>query len=85
MDAALLELPKPLPTVSPAPLPEVPTPESAAHVLSDTLPRPAWIEVDLLQLKRNFELINRDKSPQVRVLSVIKDEAYGHGNRHIEA
>jgi alanine racemase len=43
------------------------------------LPRPAWIEIDLAQLRRNFEAIIHDKRPGVRVLSVIKDQAYGHG------
>ena len=42
-------------------------------------PRPAWIEIDLGQLRRNFQLINQDKPPAVRLLSVVKDEAYGHG------
>lgn len=41
--------------------------------------RSAWIEVDLGRLKRNFELINQDKPKHVRVLSIVKDEAYGHG------
>jgi len=42
-------------------------------------PRPAWIEVDLRRLKRNFELIARDKPRGVELLSVVKDEAYSHG------
>ncbi|MEK7685732.1 MAG: alanine racemase [Verrucomicrobiota bacterium] len=41
--------------------------------------RPAWVEIDLRRLRRNFQLINRDKSPALRLLSVVKDEAYGHG------
>jgi len=41
--------------------------------------RPAWIEIDLDRLRRNFQLINRDKPPGVRFLSVVKDDAYGHG------
>jgi alanine racemase len=41
--------------------------------------RGAWVEIDLRRLRRNFELINADKPPQVRVLSVIKDDGYGHG------
>ncbi len=43
------------------------------------LPRSAWIEIDLAQLRRNFELINQHKRPGLRLLSVIKDQAYGHG------
>ncbi|PIE29995.1 alanine racemase [candidate division KSB3 bacterium] len=41
--------------------------------------RPAWIEIDLKQLERNFRLIQQDKPPQLRVLAVVKDQAYGHG------
>src|ERR1043166_3346624 len=42
--------------------------------------RPAWIEIHLGRLRRNFELINRDKPETLQLLSVVKDEAYGHGS-----
>ena len=57
----------------------LPKPEPVEPVLPDTLPRPAWIEIDLHQLKQNFELITQDKPAGVQLLSVVKDEAYGHG------
>ena len=41
--------------------------------------RPAWVEIDLHALKRNFELINRDKPEGLRVAAVVKDDGYGHG------
>jgi alanine racemase len=41
--------------------------------------RPAWIEIDLVQLRKNFQLINADKPAGLRLLSVVKDEGYGHG------
>ncbi len=41
--------------------------------------RPAWVEIDLDRLRRNFELINRDKPAPLEVLSVVKDDGYGHG------
>lgn len=50
--------------------------EGAHH---DRPPRPAWIEIDLAQLRQNIQLINRDKAPGLRVLSVVKAEGYGHG------
>ena len=31
------------------------------------------------QLRRNFEIINQNKPRGVQILSVVKDEAYGHG------
>jgi alanine racemase len=42
-------------------------------------PRSAWIEIDLKQLRRNYQIINQDKPKHLQVLSVVKDEAYGHG------
>ena len=41
--------------------------------------RPAWIEIDLTRLRRNYQLITADKSPALRIMAVVKDEAYGHG------
>jgi len=49
------------------------------HGPAAPLPRPAWIEIDLGRLRRNFELINRDKPPLLKLIAVIKDHAYGHG------
>ena len=62
----------------PAPL-RLPKPEPVEPVLPDTLPRSSWIEIDLGRLKQNFELIARDKPAGLQVLSVVKDDAYGHG------
>ena len=51
-----------------------------AHRLASVLPpRPAWIEIDLCQIKRNFQFINCDKPAEREILCVVKDEAYGHG------
>src|SRR3989442_1334608 len=56
-----------------------PSPGPADRPASKLPPRPAWIEVDLRQLKRNFQILNDDKPAGLQVLSVVKDEAYGHG------
>jgi len=45
--------------------------------------RPAWIEIDLARLRRNLQLIRRDLPKPVRLLAVVKDEAYGHGARDV--
>lgn len=42
-------------------------------------PRPAWIEIDLNQLRRNLEIIRNDMPPGLQWCSVVKDDAYGHG------
>src|SRR5579864_2622220 len=41
--------------------------------------RPAWTEIDLGRLRRNLQLIRHDLPPKVKLLAVVKDEAYGHG------
>ncbi len=42
-------------------------------------PRPAWIEVNLDRLRRNLRLIRRELPTGVRLLAIVKDDAYGHG------
>jgi hypothetical protein len=41
--------------------------------------RPAWTEIDLGKLRRNLQIIRRDLPRAVKLLAVVKDEAYGHG------
>ena len=41
--------------------------------------RPAWTEIDLGKLRRNLQLVRGDLPKQVRLMAVVKDEAYGHG------
>ncbi len=41
--------------------------------------RPAWIEIDLARLRANFACINQFRPPNVGLISVVKDDAYGHG------
>ena len=41
--------------------------------------RPAWTEIDLGKLRRNLQLIRRDLPSHVKLMAVVKDEAYGHG------
>lgn len=42
-------------------------------------PRPAWTEIDLGKLRRNLQLVRGDLPGHVRLMAVVKDEAYGHG------
>ncbi len=49
------------------------------HIGNGRPPRPAWIELDLARWRRNFQLIRADLPPGLGMLSVVKDEAYGHG------
>ena len=40
---------------------------------------PAWVEIDLLQFRRNLEAITAYQPEQVGLGCVVKDDAYGHG------
>lgn len=41
--------------------------------------RPAWVEIDVAQWRRNWRLIRADMPPQLAFVGVVKDDAYGHG------
>jgi alanine racemase len=41
--------------------------------------RPAWIEINLDTLDRNYEIIRRAAPPGVQIAAVVKDDGYGHG------
>ncbi len=41
--------------------------------------RPAWVEINLAQLRRNLEIIRADMPTALKWCSVVKDQAYGHG------
>jgi alanine racemase len=41
--------------------------------------RPAWVEINLAQLRRNLEIIRTDMPSNLKWCSVVKDQAYGHG------
>ena len=64
-------------------LTELETSGSGARPVSEQPQRPAWIEVDLRKLRGNYSVFNREKSRQVEVLSVVKDDGYGHGAAQI--
>ena len=41
--------------------------------------RPTWIEIDLNQIKRNFISLRKFLKKNVRIIAVVKADAYGHG------
>lgn len=50
-----------------------------SNAINITGQRPTWVEIDLNALASNFQLIQRQVSPAVKVLAVVKANAYGHG------
>lgn len=51
----------------------------AKPLSSSELPDRAWIEINTDRLRRNYELICQHKAAGVKLLSVVKDDGYGHG------
>src|ERR1043165_1046492 len=41
--------------------------------------RPTWAEIDLNSLAANFQLVKERVGPDVKVMAVVKANAYGHG------
>jgi len=41
--------------------------------------RPTWVEIDLGAIEHNFRLIKKIVGPRVKILAVVKADAYGHG------
>jgi alanine racemase len=41
--------------------------------------RPTWAEISLKQLAENFSIVRQHLPAQVKILSVVKADAYGHG------
>ena len=39
----------------------------------------AWVEIAVDVWRKNYAVINADKSPSLRIAAVLKDDAYGHG------
>jgi len=46
-------------------------------------PRSAWVEINLGCLRRNFAAICDDKPSNLQILSVVKDDGYGHGGLQV--
>ena len=48
--------------------------------MNDLALRPTWAEIDLDALTSNYEEIRRIVGPNVKILGVVKADAYGHGS-----
>jgi alanine racemase len=62
------------PAANPEPLPQT------VSLLGDRPSRPAWIEIDMARWRKNFQLILQEMPAALQLISVVKDEAYGHGS-----
>ncbi|MGV8906594.1 MAG: alanine racemase [Acetobacterium sp.] len=48
--------------------------------MDDLAIRPTWAEIDLDALAHNYEEIRRIVGPDVKIIGVVKADAYGHGS-----
>ena len=55
---------------------------SAPHHHRQIVPagqRPTWAEIDLAALAANFHVVQGQVGPEIKVMAVVKSDAYGHG------
>lgn len=45
--------------------------------------RPTWVEIDLNALRHNLLAIKKRVGPQVKILGIVKADAYGHGDYEV--
>jgi len=69
--------------LSPAEVPTHGPVESAVLAPVAKPPRSAWVEINLNHLRRNFAAIRNDKPRDLKILSVVKDDGYGHGGLQV--
>jgi alanine racemase len=46
----------------------------------DQIEKRSWVEVNLKQITRNFEIYKKNLKKDVQIMAVIKADAYGHGD-----
>ncbi len=44
-----------------------------------SIPRLAWVEIDSAAIKNNLQVIKNKIGPEVKIMAVVKANAYGHG------
>jgi len=45
--------------------------------------RPTWVEIDLNALRHNLLAIKKRVGPQVKIMGIVKADAYGHGDYEV--
>ncbi|MCC6324162.1 MAG: alanine racemase [Candidatus Brocadia sp.] len=45
--------------------------------------RPTWVEIDLHALRHNLLAIQRKVGPQIKIMGIVKADAYGHGDYEV--
>lgn len=45
--------------------------------------RPTWVEIDLNALRHNLSALKKRVGPQIKILGIVKADAYGHGDYEV--
>ena len=45
--------------------------------------RPTWVEIDLNALRHNLLAVKKWVGPQIKILGIVKADAYGHGDYEV--
>ena len=52
-------------------------------MLRKDMHRPTWVEIDLNALRHNLLAIRKWVGPQIKILGIVKADAYGHGDYEV--
>jgi len=53
------------------------------NMLRKVMHRPTWVEIDLNALRHNLLAIRKWVGPQIKILGIVKADAYGHGDYEV--
>src|SRR3990170_8965755 len=53
------------------------------EILRMIMHRPTWVEIDLNALKHNLLAVKKRVGPQIKILGIVKADAYGHGDYEV--
>ncbi len=51
--------------------------------MKDNSRRPVWVEIDLSAIRNNFQLLREKLGSEVKIMPVVKADAYGHGAKRV--
>ncbi len=49
----------------------------------DIMHRPTWVEIDLNALRHNLLSIQKKIGQQIKIMGIVKADAYGHGDYEV--